>query len=232
MRGATRPAAAAVLPRRRTIERLQQYRCAYDLRQPMIDSFRPFIASSLACSFAEFEREYVDGVLAKSRLDLRRGEHGLGHWARVLSNANHLAKAEGVSAAIPSLFALIHDGFRVDDGIDAQHGRRASQWVRDRSGLFHLNYDELRSLAYACEFHSDGLTKATLAVRSDDCLTQIACCWDADRLDLARVGVVPEAQYLCTDTGRLVADRFLDEDGCPQWHDFLDGQSTRYGPSM
>jgi uncharacterized protein len=30
----------------------------------------------------------------------------------------------------------------------------------------------------------------------------VMTCWDADRLDLGRVGMVPEAQYLCTDAAK------------------------------
>lgn len=45
----------------------------------------------------------------------------------------------------------------------------------------------------ACEKHSDGLTDADITVQ---------VCWDADRLDLGRVGVRPHARYLCTDAAK------------------------------
>ena len=30
----------------------------------------------------------------------------------------------------------------------------------------------------------------------------VQTCWDADRLDLGRVGTTPKAEYLCTDAGK------------------------------
>ena len=33
----------------------------------------------------------------------------------------------------------------------------------------------------------------------------IGTCWDADRLDLGRVGTEPEARYMSTDFGREIA---------------------------
>jgi uncharacterized protein len=30
----------------------------------------------------------------------------------------------------------------------------------------------------------------------------VMTCWDADRLDLGRVHMVPESQYLCTDAAK------------------------------
>jgi hypothetical protein len=31
----------------------------------------------------------------------------------------------------------------------------------------------------------------------------VQVCWDADRLDLLRVGIRPNARYLCTEAARL-----------------------------
>jgi hypothetical protein len=30
----------------------------------------------------------------------------------------------------------------------------------------------------------------------------VQTCWDADRLELGRVGTMPKAEYLCTDAGK------------------------------
>lgn len=48
-------------------------------------------------------------------------------------------------------------------------------------------------LREACIGHSDGHIKAVPTVQA---------CWDADRLDLGRVGIIPTARYLCTDVAR------------------------------
>ena len=52
---------------------------------------------------------------------------------------------------------------------------------------------ELEVLEHACHFHSMGRTEG-------DLIAQI--CWDADRLDLGRVGVEPEPERLCTDAAK------------------------------
>jgi uncharacterized protein len=43
------------------------------------------------------------------------------------------------------------------------------------------------------EFHSHGSTEADSTVQA---------CWDADRLDLVRIGIEPEPDRLCTDAAR------------------------------
>ena len=48
-------------------------------------------------------------------------------------------------------------------------------------------------LGYACTHHSDGLREAEVTVQ---------VCWDADRLDLGRVGHVPDPERLCTPAAR------------------------------
>ena len=48
-------------------------------------------------------------------------------------------------------------------------------------------------LTYAVRHHSDGLIEADVTVQT---------CWDADRLDLGRVGIVPRPDRLCTAHAR------------------------------
>ena len=52
-------------------------------------------------------------------------------------------------------------------------------------------------LTNACDLHTDGLTEADPTVQA---------CWDADRLDLFRVGIRPRPDRLCTDAGRGLID--------------------------
>ncbi len=49
------------------------------------------------------------------------------------------------------------------------------------------------SLERAIDGHSDGGLHATPLVK---------VCWDADRLDLGRVDIMPDPVYLCTDTAK------------------------------
>jgi uncharacterized protein len=55
--------------------------------------------------------------------------------------------------------------------------------------LFTLDNTGLDILIYACRHHSDGLVEGDVTIRT---------CWDADRLDLGRVGSMPSASKLCT----------------------------------
>jgi uncharacterized protein len=48
-------------------------------------------------------------------------------------------------------------------------------------------------LMEAIRWHSHGRTEAHPTVQ---------VCWDSDRLDLGRVGIIPDPQYLCTDAAK------------------------------
>jgi hypothetical protein len=52
-------------------------------------------------------------------------------------------------------------------------------------------------LLCACTWHTDGL-------HHDD--ATIGTCWDADRLDIERAGVIPNAKFMSTDSGREIGN--------------------------
>lgn len=119
------------------------------------------------------------------------GYHGKDHWQRVLINGRILAAATGANLKVVELFALIHDSRRENEDHDPEHGPRASVHAGGLRGTWFDATDvEMDLLREACRLHSDGLTSGDLTVR---------VCWDADRLDLGRVGIRPNATYLCTD---------------------------------
>ncbi len=57
----------------------------------------------------------------------------------------------------------------------------------------HDTLSRLLELLKAMRLHSDGHTTGDATVLA---------CWDADRLDLARVGIQPEPQRLCISAAR------------------------------
>ena len=119
-----------------------------------------------------------------------RGIHGISHWARVMHNGLLIADATGADKRVVTLFALFHDACRHNDGHDPQHGTRGAALALSLRGeLFQLEDEPMELLHYACCRHTDGLTEADVTVQA---------CWDADRLDLGRVGMTPMAKYLCT----------------------------------
>ncbi len=122
------------------------------------------------------------------------GIHGLSHWGRVLENGLRLAEVTGANPDVVTLFALFHDARRVNEGSDPGHGRRGADLAASLRGvLFDLGDEDFELLYTACDLHADGLTDGDVTVQT---------CWDADRLDLARVGISPHPDLLCTVAAR------------------------------
>ena len=92
------------------------------------------------------------------------------------------------------LFAYFHDACRYNNGHDPAHGSRGADLARALAGtVFELDPAGLALLGEACIGHTRGTSAAD---------GTIATCWDADRLDLARVGITPRAELLCTHAAR------------------------------
>jgi|SRR5678815_1071610 len=124
--------------------------------------------------------------------------HGPDHWRRVERNGLLLATRTGADIAVVRLFALFHDSRRENDGCDEGHGARGAEYAASlRGSAYELEVDRFELLHYACAWHTDG--------KHHDNPT-IATCWDADRLDLGRVGVIPHAAFMSTRFGREIAD--------------------------
>jgi uncharacterized protein len=123
--------------------------------------------------------------------------HGPEHWRRVERNGLLLAADANVDVDVVKLFALFHDSRRESDGWDPDHGARGASFAADRRGdWYELSDDRFELLHYACTWHTDGK-------RHDD--PTIAACWDADRLDLGRVGIMPDPKRMCTKLGAEIA---------------------------
>ena len=139
----------------------------------------------------------VNEILQDYALSVR-GAHGVVHWARVLENGQRLAAATRARIEVVTLFALFHDSRRVNDYSDFGHGRRGAEYARSLRGKHvHLNHSDFELLYEACRLHTDGLTEGDITLQ---------VCWDADRLDLGRVGMTPDPDLLCTDAARGLID--------------------------
>jgi uncharacterized protein len=136
-------------------------------------------------------------ILQKYALPVR-GVHGVVHWARVLENGHRLAAVTGANIQVVTFFALFHDSRRVNEYSDFGHGYRGAKYARSLRGkLIHLSDSDFELLFEACRLHTDGLTEGEITVQT---------CWDADRLDLGRVGITPEPDRLCTGAARELLD--------------------------
>ena len=118
--------------------------------------------------------------------------HGDQHWRAVAEVGLRLLR--GTRKADPLvvfLFSLFHDAKRENEVEDPGHGQRGAELAEEVHGrYFQLPPERLALLVEACAGHTD--------VRFSDDPT-IGVCFDADRLNLWRVGTTPSARYLSTD---------------------------------
>ena len=131
----------------------------------------------------------VQAIIEEYALPLD-GVHGLSHWARVLENGRRLSATTGANLEIVSLFAVFHDSRRLNEGSDPDHGARGAEFAATLRGrLIDLNDDAFLVLDRACRGHTHERTHPDITIQT---------CWDADRLDLGRVGIAPHRDRLCT----------------------------------
>lgn len=136
-------------------------------------------------------------VTEQGHLD-KHSVHGPDHWKRVERNGLLLAQRSGADTTVVRLFAVFHDSKRLNDGYDPQHGARGAEFARIlRDEMYVVSDEQFAKLHYACTWHTeqtfhDGPT--------------IGTCWDSDRLDLGRVGMIPNAKYLNTTFAKEIAD--------------------------
>jgi len=128
--------------------------------------------------------------------------HGPAHWKRVesagleLVEAMHADQQAGVLAV--RLFAVFHDAERQNETFDPAHGAGGAALVEQMHGEhFELSPDRLSLLMFACRHHHEGM------ISKDP---TIGACWDADRLNLPRVGIRPVSRLMSTAEGRRRAD--------------------------
>lgn len=129
--------------------------------------------------------------------------HGLSHWQKVERNGiilglviqnGVLCYRDDVNMKVVRTFAYIHDKCRVNDGLDFEHGSRAADMLPSirNTVLKDLTDDEIILLDKACRYHT---TQQRTGIPTVD------VCFDADRLDLGRVGIEPDPKKMATYQG-------------------------------
>ncbi len=133
--------------------------------------------------------------------------HGQAHWQRVERNGIILSleKKDGalqlrkdVNIKVVRLFAYLHDKCRRSDGADLEHGKRSADMlltVRDTM-LKELTDEEFSLLEQACRLHT---------IEHKTGIPTVDVCFDADRLDLGRVGIEPLPERMATEQGAFYA---------------------------
>ena len=124
------------------------------------------------------------------------GNHGIAHWQRVFKNTQILAQHYQLESKVFELFALLHDAKRENEFFDESHGPRAAVFAKKliNEEMISLSKEDEKRLLYACANHTVNDTQNPLF---NDLIVQI--CFDSDRLDIGRVGIVPDTKYMATE---------------------------------
>ena len=129
--------------------------------------------------------------------------HGISHWQRVERNGIILSTENGslrkdIHINVVRFFAYLHDKCRLDDWIDIEHGVRAAEMIPTirKSILRNFTDEEVSLLEQDCRYHT---TKHRIGNPTID------VCFDADRLDLGRVGIIPDPERMATEQGAYYA---------------------------
>lgn len=129
--------------------------------------------------------------LAKVKFELDfKGVHGIEHWLNVTKMAQTIVAVTGGDYVVATLFGIFHDCCRISDYEDVDHGLRAAEYVKTLN--LDITPDQNNSLIFAIRNHN-------LNVISND--PTVGACWDADRLELSRIGIYPQSKQLSTLTG-------------------------------
>jgi uncharacterized protein len=159
-------------------------------------------------------RKAVAVVRPQFRLHFEGGIHGLPHWSRVWFHGRRLAHWLDLDPAVLAWFAFLHDSQRRNDHRDPLHGPRAADFavqLRREGVVTELDDAGFERLCEAMHLHSDGHTTGD---------PTILACWDADRLDLGRVGITPHPSRLCTEPARhpaVIDNAVRLSDGVGRW---------------
>lgn len=137
--------------------------------------------------------------LAVENFVLLGDDHGPNHWRRVMGYGTLIASmTKGADVDVVKAFAMLHDCHRVHEHDDPEHGARAAEFANNLYVQRHLRFSlsQINLLCTACIGHDKGhIAKHPT----------IGACWDADRLDLPRVGIQPEYALMSTQAGKAAA---------------------------
>lgn len=132
-------------------------------------------------------KEVIKDIFDNFDLELEDGIHGIYHWARVIENGWEISQDNNANMKVITAFGLFHDCKRENDEHDPEHGFRGGEFMEKYKDKLNLTEEEFQKAKIACSGHTDIL-------HNDD--IDISTCWDADRLDLLRVDIYPNPEYL------------------------------------
>ncbi len=139
--------------------------------------------------------------------------HGPRHWVRVHRFGTLMADEYGLDSEkrrCVEIFAWTHDLVREDDGPGNQHARDGAAYLDIvlPQVFGGLTAQQTAAIRAAIHYHSDGMAAEEAYYRGyldgtgwDEAtaIQVIGCCWDADRLDLMRLGRRPRPDLMSTE---------------------------------
>ena len=145
---------------------------------------------------ADYDRSGLIALIkSEFKLDWH-GIHGANHWARVLHHGKNIAQIRKGDLLVVELFGFLHDSCRLAEGRDPLHGERAAEFAHGIHGdYYQLSSKQLDALCYAMMHHSGGEVSTNKTIQT---------CWDADRLDLGRVGIYPSPRFLSKEAALFI----------------------------
>lgn len=132
--------------------------------------------------------------------------HGFSHLRRVAILAGRLANAVGEDVESAVVMGFLHDSARKNDGNDIEHAHDSAALARELMEKFYPHLDVDR-ICEAIEGHADGEV-------TTDPLT--ACLWDADRLELKRIGRTVDVDLLSTGIAKRLVRRRQPGERCKE----------------
>lgn len=144
-------------------------------------------SSDVAIDFTDFAKR-IEGVAELGTSSV----HGIRHWKAVTQTALLLADLiDEADVGVALLFGLLHDSQRTNENEDPDHGPFAADLMQQlrREGVITISDERADKLAEAMSLHDAGGV-------SDD--PTIGVCWDADRLQLQRLGYPLDPERLST----------------------------------
>lgn len=127
--------------------------------------------------------------------------HGISHWTQVEFNGIFLGRQPETDLLVVRLFAYLHDCKREDDWEDPFHGERSSEFVKSiqKTMLKDLSKYQIDTLVEACKYHHTG----AIDLKNPT----IGACFDSDRLELNRCGILPKIDLMSTPLGKRMATK-------------------------
>ncbi len=113
--------------------------------------------------------------------------HGTPHWSRVFYYGHHLSELNDFDKENIAFFSIFHDSKRINDGYDPEHGIRGAEFFKTFDKIINVSNEQKEIIYEACKVHN--------YLKQADSL-EVGLCLDSDRLDLWRVGLEPDDDYL------------------------------------